>query len=87
MCNRSTHSFTYLPAYDVDDTTRENAHLLITNWLLIRWEELIKEGVRAKLYKRVADQVRMRAAYSAFESARVAMGAAETYTGMTQYAE
>jgi hypothetical protein len=41
-----------------------------THWLLQRHGECVKEGTRAKLYKRLADESRARMAFSAFESMR-----------------
>ena len=70
---------TYATAYNSTPELREQADELCTNWLLMRWPDLIREGVRAKLYKKLNDSERMRSAYSAFESNRRAMVAAETY--------
>ncbi|KAK0039462.1 hypothetical protein Bpfe_031139 [Biomphalaria pfeifferi] len=44
-----------------------------TAWPLQRWPDAIKEGVRAKLFKRLGDSDRTRMAYSAFESMRMAV--------------
>lgn len=41
-----------------------------TNWMLQRWPETVKEGVRAKVWKRIGDVDRSRLAYSSFESSR-----------------
>lgn len=41
-----------------------------TNWLLMRWADTIKEGVRAKLYKRLGEIERTKLCYSAFENMR-----------------
>jgi len=51
-----TESWTYLSAYDTDDTTRETARDLVTNWLLFGWFETVIEGAVAKTYKLVGDQ-------------------------------
>ncbi len=58
----------YLPAYDVDATTRADALTKTTNWLLLRHKEVIMEGVRAKLYKRLNDPDRAKIAFSAYNS-------------------
>jgi len=42
-----------------------------TNWILQRWADTVKEGVRAKAYKRLADETRARMAYSSFETGRL----------------
>ena len=52
--------------------------LLETNWMLQRWgDSVVKEGLRAKLWKRVGEIERGRMAYSAFESARSGLWMAE----------
>jgi hypothetical protein len=43
---------------------------LETHWLLQRWGDTVKEGVRAKAYKRLGDMDRTRISFSAFESMR-----------------
>lgn len=60
----------YATAYDVDEVTRLNARNLVTNWLLTRWEDVLSEGMRAKIYKRLSDTERSRTAYSAYGSLR-----------------
>lgn len=65
--------YTYLPAYDVDDTTRESARLLTTNWLLERWDMILAEGMRAKIYKRLGDESRARLCYSAYMQLRAGL--------------
>lgn len=68
----------YLTAYDVDDTTRANAESLVSNWLLIRWSTVIEEGLRAKVYKRVADETRARTSYSLYSTLRQGLYTSET---------
>lgn len=46
---------------------------LETHWLLQRWGDTVKEGVRAKTWKRLGDMERTRLAFSAFESMRTAV--------------
>jgi len=41
-----------------------------TNWLLMRWDTVIGEGMRAKMFKRVSDDIRSRTAYSLYGSLR-----------------
>ena len=69
---------TYLPAYDVDAATRLNALDLTTNWLLRRWDTVIEEGVRAKIYKRITDTERARTCYSMYQTLRQGLFTAET---------
>jgi len=67
----------YLPAYDVDETTRELARNLVSNWLLQRWHLVLEEGIRAKIYKRVSDEVRGRTAYSLYSTLRQGLWTSE----------
>lgn len=62
--------WTYLPASDVDDSTREAARAKCSNWILDRWSILLEEGLRAKVYKRVSDDPRATKAYSAYMALR-----------------
>lgn len=48
-----------------------------TNWVLQRWHDTVREGVRAKLYKRIADEGRARMAFSAYETAKNGLWMAE----------
>jgi hypothetical protein len=41
-----------------------------SNWLLDRWAETLKEGLRAKVYKRLSDETRQRTSYSLFMQQR-----------------
>ncbi len=79
-------SLRYQPAgsrtvtYDEDAMTysgTEAEQELATHWLLNRWPMVIEEGVRAKVWKRLGDDVRGRTAYSAFESMRRSLWEAE----------
>jgi hypothetical protein len=51
-----------------------------TNWMLQRWSETIKEGLRAKAYKRLGDEGRMRVSFSAFETMRAGVWMSEPST-------
>lgn len=44
-----------------------------THWMLERWADTVKQGVRAKIWGRLAEMERSRLAFSAFESARTAV--------------
>lgn len=61
-----TETWTYLAAYDTDDTTRETARELVTNWILTHWYDLILEGTLAKIFKAVGDE-RSRTAFSLYK--------------------
>lgn len=62
--------WTYLPVYDVDESTRKQAQLLTQNWLLDRWDMIIEEGLRAKVYKRISDDARSKTSYSLYSQLR-----------------
>lgn len=53
----------------------------VTNWLLDRWDMVLEEGIRAKAYKRVADDSRSRTAYSLYAQLRKGLVTSETATG------
>lgn len=76
--NQDEQEFEYTPPLPTEEL-KEAALDLNTNWLLQRWQDLIHEGTRAKLYKKLADEVRNRNAYASFESSRKAMVAAESF--------
>lgn len=77
--------WSYHADYDVDATTRETARTLVTNWLLERWEDMISQNVRGKVWARLADSDRAKIAFSASETLRAGLIAAEGYTGGTRY--
>lgn len=62
--------WTYATDYDINDETRLAAQALTTNWLLMRWYMVIEEGLRAKIYKRLADQQRAATSYSLYMQLR-----------------
>ncbi len=78
--NVESESFSYNESYDIDDETRAQAEELVTNWLLLRWAEVIKEGVRAKIFKRLGDEIRARLAYSAYEAFREQVHTSEAWS-------
>lgn len=49
-----------------------------SNWLLLRWHDVLMEGVRAKIYKRVSDDVRQRTSYSLYQQLRQGLWISET---------
>jgi hypothetical protein len=66
------------PAGAATPEEQEAARLRVTNWLLLRWSDVISEGVRAKLYKRLSDTERARTSYSMYESLRQGLWTSET---------
>lgn len=66
-------------ADEVDDPELEEAaRILTTNWLLMRWHDVVAEGVRAKVYKRLSDTERARTSYSMYGSLRQGLWTSET---------
>lgn len=74
-----TESFSYAPAYTGDPTLQANARELSTNWLLDRWEDVVKAGARVKLWNRLNNQERGKVAYSTYQELRKGLAGAETF--------
>lgn len=70
--------WSYLAEYDVSDEQRALARALTSNWLLLRYHDVITEGVRAKVYKRTSDDSRARTAYSMYSSLRQGLYTSES---------
>jgi hypothetical protein len=68
------NGFTYYTVgevdYGADETSQALAQLRVTNWLLLRWADVIREGLRAKIYKRLSDQLRASLSYSLYQTLR-----------------
>jgi hypothetical protein len=75
-----SQTVTYLTSYDVDDTTRATAQDKTTNWLLSRWESLVMQGARAKIYARLNATDRAKLAYSLFENGKPLLMSSETFS-------
>lgn len=69
--------WSYAPGVDTPEL-QEAARDLVTNWLLTRWSDVISEGARAKLYKRLSDTERARTCYSLYGSLRQGLWTSET---------
>lgn len=69
--------WTYHADYNVSDETRATARALVSNWLIMRWYDVLAEGVRAKVYKRVSDEVRGRTSYSLYTQLRQGLWTSE----------
>lgn len=65
--------YTYHADYNTTDELKEEARLLTTNWLLERWDMVLEEGLRAKIYKRLSDTERARTSYSLYMSLRLGL--------------
>lgn len=72
-----TDGWAYLPEYDTSDSQRELAQSMVTNWILLRWQTVAEEGIRAKVYKRLADTERARTCYSMYTQLRQGLYSSE----------
>ena len=70
--------WSYDPAFDVSDETRLAAQNFCTNWILNRWEDVVSEGLRAKIYKRLSDDNRARTCYSMYTQLRQGLVTSES---------
>jgi len=59
-----------LTDYGSSDSLKLTAQERVTNWLLMRWSDVLREGLRAKIYKRVGDQLRGQTSYSLYSQLR-----------------
>lgn len=72
--------WTYHTDYSATAELQESAQALVSNWLLLRWHDVLAEGVRAKVFKRVSDEVRARTSYSLYTSLREGLYTGEVAT-------
>lgn len=70
------NGWTYGTGIDTDEE-KAAAEAAVSNWLLLRWDSVIEEGLRAKVYKRVSDDVRSKTCYSLYQSLRQGLWTAE----------
>lgn len=80
-CHINDYGFEYFGKFSIHEHDRENARCLCTNWLLRRWTSLIEEGLRAKIYKRLADPTRSSTSYSLYMQQRKQLITAEIADG------
>lgn len=69
--------WTYADGINTDELEAA-AQSLVTNWLLMRWSDVLAEGLRAKVYKRLSDTERARTSYSLYGSLRQGLWTSET---------
>lgn len=69
--------WSYAPSFDVDEDTRIAAQRFSSNWLILRWVDVLSEGIRAKVYKRLSDTDRSRTCYSMYLSLRMGLVSGE----------
>lgn len=78
-----SETFGYHADYDADAAENAAAEELCTCWLIMRWsEEVLKEGVRAKIWRRIGNKERAGVSYSAYEASKDTVQFAEEYIGM-----
>lgn len=69
--------WSYASGIDTDEL-QAGARALTANWLLLRWSDVLAEGLRAKIYKRLSDTERARTCYSLYGSLRQGLATSET---------
>ncbi len=74
-----TESWSYLAAYDTNDTVRATARDLVGHWLLQYWNEVVQEGTMAKILKNVNDQQRASNSFALFKDLQGDILKAESY--------
>lgn len=70
--------WTYAPAFSGTAELHVAAQAYTTNWILQRWEDVIAEGLRAKVYKRVSDDNRAKTCYSMYSTLRQGLVSSES---------
>lgn len=70
--------WTYYSTFGASEVLREAGQGFVSNWLLFRWPDVVAEGIRAKIYKRVGDTDRARVCYSAYTALRNNVVTSET---------
>lgn len=73
----SDFGWQYTPAFDSSDELRAAAESYTSNWLLMRWLDVVSEGLRAKIYKRLSDTERARTCFSQFTTLRAGLSGSE----------
>lgn len=71
------NGWTYKTEYNTSDAQRLLAQSLVTNWLLQRWDMVVEEGLRQKIYKRMTD-ARAQTSYSLYQSGRQELVSSES---------
>lgn len=69
--------WTYFDDFNTTEDLRVTGQQLVSNWLLLRWVDVIAEGIRAKVYKRLSDTERARTCYSLYGSLRMGLLSSE----------
>jgi hypothetical protein len=56
--------------YNSTPELQATARARVSNWILMRWSDVLREGLRAKVYKRISDQLRAQTSYSLYSQLR-----------------
>jgi len=87
--DEASESFIYKTVGTVDyNSTPElqaKARYLCTNWMIQRWFDTLSQGVRAKVWARLGDDVRGKTAYSSYEALRAPLIQTETLVMTPRY--
>lgn len=87
--DNDTESFTFNTVGSIDYNStpalQQKALDLCTNWMIQRWADTLLQGVRSKIWARIADDVRGKTAYSAYQSLRPQLIQTETLTTAPRY--
>lgn len=71
----------YHADWDDTDELMLDARNLSSNWILVRWRDVVAEGLRAKVYKRLSDDGRARTSYSLYSQLRQGLFTSEISSG------
>lgn len=74
-------AFAYGTGWDATDELKLDARNLTSNWLLVRWRDVVAEGLKAKVYKRASDDARARTSYSLYSQLRTGLFTSEISSG------
>jgi hypothetical protein len=74
----SDMGWTYADAFSGTPDLNQAAQAYTTNWMLMRWDTVIREGLRAKIYKRLSDGDRAKLCYSLYSNLRQGLYTSES---------
>ena len=78
-----SEGWVYHDDYDDTETLQESAEVLVSNWLLLDWFDLVLEGALAKLYK-TGDDTRSVATFALYKQLQVNLLDAEALAAEVQ---
>lgn len=77
--NVAAETFSYHTDYNATAEDQLEALSLTTNWMLQRYEDLLLNGTRAKIWARIGEEARGKLAYSMYEGSRGGLISTETF--------